>query len=530
MKRITLIPYLLLGLVLACGAMAHEEPARDAVNRAIDAMGGPALANLKTIVIKGRVRHWEPQQSLRPNQDNRAGGESEFVITRDLAFGMARIDWVRNLTAPTVRVYRYNEVVTGSAGFVRGIDTSSRIKQSLDSNPPQHAMSGTRLAVTLRELQRSSPQLLIAMRADLANLTALPDQFAGGKRLTAVRYETGANTFSVLFDQDTGLPARIRTFDTDSAWGDCNFDLVLSDWREVGAVKFPFHQLYLLNERLIAHATYDEITLNPGLAAGMFDIPAAMRASAQPPATHNVEYQWMFRRILWGGFYDSDKLAFDPQADGLKLVDLAPGVSHLTGGTHNSLVVEMNDHLVVFDAPISEIETAATLAAAKAKYPGKPVKYLVQTHHHIDHVSGARGYVAAGAKVIVGRGNGDYLRHMFASRHKVRPDALSLKPRKAEVVEVADMMVLTDGTRKIELYRIANTHADGMLIGYIPDAKLGWVVDLWSPGRDPIVPTPGQRELYQAVSKAGISPERFAGGHGTVGFYRELADKVSAAK
>ena len=39
--------------------------------------------------------------------------------------------------------------------------------------------------------------------------------------------------------------------------------------------------------------------------------------------------------------------------------------------------------------------------AAKAKYPGKPIKYLVLTHHHMDHTGGMRAYVAEGATVIV---------------------------------------------------------------------------------------------------------------------------------
>jgi glyoxylase-like metal-dependent hydrolase (beta-lactamase superfamily II) len=437
---------------------------------------------------------------------------------------------VRDLTAPTARVYRYSEVVAGDGGFVNGIDTSSRMKQSIDSNPPRHAMSGTRLAVALRELQRASPQLLIEMRADPAKLKLMPDQFAGGKRLTAVQYRAEADTFIVLFDQASGLPERIRTLDTDSAWGDCNFDLVLSDWREVGGAKFPFHQLYFLDGRLIVHSTYDEVTLDPTLSAALFEVPATLRASLQPPAVHDVEYQWMLRRILWGGFYDSDQLAFDPQAGGLKLVELAPGVSHLTGGSHNSLVVEMKDHLIVFDAPISNIESRVAMNAAKAKYPGKPVRYLVQTHHHIDHISGAREYAAAGVKVVAGAPNVGYLRHMFGAPHKVRKDALALKPRKTDIIAVNDKQVLTDGTRKVEVYRIENTHADGMLMGYIPDAKLGWIVDIWSPGRDPIVPTAGQREVYQAVSKLGITPERFAGGHGSVGAYSELAAKAGGAK
>ena len=122
------------------------------------------------------------------------------------------------------------------------------------------------------------------------------------------------------------------------------------------------------------------------------------------------------------------------------------------------------------------------------------------------------------------------MRHMLTSPHNVRKDALAHKPHAVEVVEVADKMTLSDGKRAIELYRIANTHAEGMLMGYVTDAKIGWATDIWSPGRDPVVPTAGQREVYAAVMKAGIAPERFAGGHGTSAPFSDLADKMRAAK
>jgi hypothetical protein len=67
-------------------------------------------------------------------------------------------------------------------------------------------------------------------------------------------------------------------------------------------------------------------------------------------------------------------------------------------------------------------------------------------------------------------------------------------------------------------------HADGLLIGHIPDARLGFVTDLRSPGRaalperlDPPGRAGGGRE------EGGIAPARFAGGPGGVGDYAALA-------
>ena len=51
----------------------------DLVKQAVAAQGGAdALRALKTLVIKGEAKHWEPGQSIR------AGGETRFI--GDLAF------------------------------------------------------------------------------------------------------------------------------------------------------------------------------------------------------------------------------------------------------------------------------------------------------------------------------------------------------------------------------------------------------------------------------------------------------------
>jgi glyoxylase-like metal-dependent hydrolase (beta-lactamase superfamily II) len=179
---------------------------------------------------------------------------------------------------------------------------------------------------------------------------------------------------------------------------------------------------------------------------------------------------------------------------------------------------------VVFDAPIGELQSRWTIDAAKAKYPGKPVRFLVLTHHHMDHAGGARTYVAEGATVVVGAGSGAHFARVFKAPHRVDGDALEKAPRPADIVEVADRKVLSDGKREVEIHRVENPHSDPMLIGYVVDARLGFVTDLWSPGRDKLgeKPTPGQAAVVAAMRKLGLQPERFAGGHGTTAEYGAL--------
>ena len=53
---------------------------------------------------------------------------------------------------------------------------------------------------------------------------------------------------------------------------------------------------------------------------------------------------------------------------------------------------------MIFDAPVDEGQSRWVIDAAKAKYPGKPVKQLVMTHHHMDHSGGTRTFAAEGRR------------------------------------------------------------------------------------------------------------------------------------
>ena len=508
--------------LLAVSCMeGRTRPTADQANvldRAVAAMGGEdKLRGVDTIVVKGTATHWEPHQSVKPDGEMRLAGDSTFVLTRSFSKGSARTDWVRKLVYPSPREYRFTEVVTPSAGYIEGLDSTAVPKRDPDPSHPRHTMSGVRLAAAQRELLRTSPTLIWMMKSVPAALKT-----AG----SGIVYRPGNAEFTVSFDPATGLPARIGTRDADNVEGDSKYELVLSDWRDVSGVKIAHHQSYELNGREVIRIQYDEVQLNPQVAAAQLEVPADLRATAAKPATGDVPYQWVIRRQFIGTYLDSDAVNFDSDAGGgLRLADVAPGVSQVVGGSHNSLVVEMADHLIVFDAPINERQSRWTLDAARAKYPGKPVKVLVQTHHHMDHAGGARTYVAEGATVLVGLGNQAHFEKVFSAQHQVDGDALQQKPRQATVEEVPDVKRLSDGKRTVEVLNVANPHADGMLIGYIPDAKLGWVADLWSPGRDKLgdKPTPGQAALVAAVKRLSSTPERFAGGHGTVAEYAPLA-------
>src|SRR5262249_14181366 len=145
---------------------------------------------------------------------------------------------------------------------------------------------------------------------------------------------------------------------------------------------------------------YKEVTANPTISADTFAGPEAVKSAAKAPATSNAPYQWVIRRIALGRFLDSDGVIVPPGGS-LKLGGRAANGQHVQGGSANNLMVAMKDYLVVCDAPYGELQSRWVIDEAKKKYPGKPIKYLVLTHHHMDPTGGTRTYMAEGATVIV---------------------------------------------------------------------------------------------------------------------------------
>ncbi len=509
--------------LLSCATVTPEQTL---VERAITAMGGAErLAAIKTLSFKGNAKFWEPEQSDVP------GGEPRFIVDApfegafDSAGRALRIDWEKNM-AYIPRTFKYSEIVTPTAGYVIGVDSSGRNAQSLKSSPPAHSMSGYRLAAAQRESRRNAVgPLLLAMRANPEHLKPAMDVVAGGQSYPAVSFDE----FIVAFDPASGLPARVRSLDYESIWGDIDYDLVLSDWREFGGVKIPMGRKTEANGRLLIEAAFTDVRVNPAVDPARFAAPEAVRADAVIPATRNVPYQWVLRRQIVGFYMDSDNVSYDTRASqGLRLQQVAPGVYQVQGGTHHSLVVEMSDHLIVMDAPITDAQSMWLVGATRAQFPGKPIRWLALTHHHNDHAGGLRGILAEGATLVVGQGAGEHFRRVLAAPNTRNPDVPSRSFHMTPILEVPESHVMSDAAgRQVIVYVVDNPHAKATLMGWIPDAKLGFVTDIWTPGPPlPGKPNPGLVAVVNTVKRAGLEPERFAGGHGSVGDYRALTRLV----
>jgi glyoxylase-like metal-dependent hydrolase (beta-lactamase superfamily II) len=518
MTRFRMSAALLLGLIQVQPATAQES-SNDLVNLAIAAEGGAdALRALKGVAVKADAHFYGPEQSETAGGAPRDYGTANITITWDLARGVARTKLDRDQVYPAPAKLDYTETVTPTGGFVTPAQGAPT------------AMSGIRAATQLRELIRASPTLLLTAQDFPASVAAMAPQQMGEQLMPAIALTVGGTTFTVLFDDSTHLPAVIRTRDDDNVFGDSDYDLVLGDWKSVGGVKVAHSLSYQINRIEVANIAYTDVTANPSIAASAFDVPDAIRAAIKAPATGNVPYQWVIRRIFVSRFADTDGIIYEPNGS-LNLVELAPNVQHVQGAAANNLIIEMQDHLVVVDAPYGDLQSSQVIDMAKARYPGKPIKYLVLSHHHNDHSGGTRAFVAEGATVIVPAPGKAHFDRTLRMPRTIVPDAAQQAGRTATVTEVTNRMTLRDDSEEINLYNVPNPHVRGFLLVHVVKSNLVYVTDLLSPpgqGRGPVTRSPRTIAVGEALTKANITGATIVGGHGTVIGQTDIASALSA--
>jgi glyoxylase-like metal-dependent hydrolase (beta-lactamase superfamily II) len=158
---------------------------------------------------------------------------------------------------------------------------------------------------------------------------------------------------------------------------------------------------------------------------------------------------------------------------GVQTQKLSDGVWAMMAGGTQSLAIAFKDYSVVVEASGNEARSLAVIAETKRLIPGKPVRYVVNTHHHLDHSGGLRTFVAEGSTIITHEMNKPYYEQIFAYPHTIKPDKLALNPRPAVFVTVKDKYVLNDGSRSMELHlEKGQEHDEGLLMVYLPNDKI----------------------------------------------------------
>jgi glyoxylase-like metal-dependent hydrolase (beta-lactamase superfamily II) len=463
-------PSVLMALVLAAGAvgaqdtktMVAETNAKMAISAASKAIGADVL---KTVTYAGSGQDFALGQAANPNAP-----------------------WPRFI----VKSY------TRSIDFEAPASRADRIRMQ-GENPPRggglQPVIGEQAQNQTIIVNANTPwvqQLEIVMtphgflRAAAARGATAETQTVSGQRFTVVSF-TGENKARVngnLDEQNT--VQRVETWIDNALLGDMLVEATYADYKDFGGVKFPTHIVQRQGGYPILDLTITDVKPN-----AMVDI--------QPPQGR-------------GGAPGGGGAAPGAQA-ATPSEKLAEGVFLILGG-YASLAVDFKDHIVIIEGPQSEARAMAIIAEAKRLIPNKPIRYVINTHQHIDHASGLRPFAAEGATIVTHQINVPYYSKLFGATRTLNPDLLSKSGRQATFEGVGDRRDFTGGSQVIELHRLQGSgHNDGLLVAYLPGLKLLVEADAYNPpAQPPSAPqsplSPYVANLVENINRLKLDVER----------------------
>ena len=305
-----------------------------------------------------------------------------------------------------------------------------------------------------------------------------------------VRMTLGPAIYEIVIDPATKLPYSISRTVSNSMLGDVTLETRFADWSTVDGLKLPMRIAQRLDRWEVSNISLTSSSINADV--GDISAPASVITSAP----------------------------FTPAAVTVAVDSVAPGVWYVTGQTHHSVAIEMSDHMLLVEAPVSDDRTLAVIRKVRELRPNKPIRAVINTHHHFDHSGGIRAAISEGLAVITDSVNAPFYRQLWSRRFTIAPDALA-KSRKPAVIEVVNgKRVLTSGSRTVELYHIAGSvHSGSMLMVYLPAEKMLIEADLYSPpaaNATTIPPAPFARNLVENIDRLGLKVETIVPIHGRV--------------
>jgi glyoxylase-like metal-dependent hydrolase (beta-lactamase superfamily II) len=177
---------------------------------------------------------------------------------------------------------------------------------------------------------------------------------------------------------------------------------------------------------------------------------------------------------------EADGFRFSPPA----VEQPAPNVFLVRGYDFADLAfVVTGDGLIAIDAGTTEATARAALAALR-EHTKLPIKYLIVTHAHWDHVGGLRALLEPGTEVIAQARFADELAkanaahvpfHFFFGRDARGPWEL------APTRTIARPETLTLGGTRVALYPAAGGETEDALLVHLPDSGVLFVGDVLMP-------------------------------------------------
>ncbi|MFL5493036.1 MAG: MBL fold metallo-hydrolase [Gemmatimonadales bacterium] len=459
----------------AAGSMLRALPV---LQRAINAVAGhregvEALGSLSSISTDRNMLRTSTGQGMHPG----VPAIEHAVLLMRMDLKASRVFTLRDLEIDGGQMWASGAFITDSGGY----DFNYANRTYRTGTADQYA--SLRSALLRREL----PTLLLSAWHRPETLRSLGVERIRGRPSDVISFADFDGSLITLYvDQANHLPVRTEVLIDDPTRGDQAVPIDYSDYRLVQGFRLPFktYQDGPGPERWESLLT--RIELNGSIPDSLFTVPQGLA----------------------------------PSAAGSPLTKLADGVYAMPG----SAAIEFHDFVVVFEAYGSSRQSKANIARIRATFPGKPVRYVVSSHYHEDHLGGVRPYAAEGVTFLTTADAEARIVQVLAGRHVMRPDTFNVRPLKPTVERIERSRVIEDSTRRLVLYQIGPTaHVDKILIGYLPKEKIlieGDLLDI--PGGKPSAGGEDTEQLAAKLRELRLQVERILPIHGTPGTLGDL--------
>ncbi len=328
------------------------------------------------------------------------------------------------------------------------------------------------------------------LQAALQNQATASRQMLDGQATTAISFSQSGRFVATAYLDAQGLVARVDSRVPNAVMGDTEVVTRYSDYRDHAGVKFPSRIRQSQGGFDTLDLQVSQVQVNPTVDIA---VPALVSAAQERAVAQQA----------------------------------AQGVWFIAGGSHNSVAIEMKDHTMLVESPLYDGRAAAVLAEVKRVIPGKPIRYVVSSHHHFDHAGGLRAAVADGATVVASANAKAFYERVLANPSRIAPDALAKSGAQVKVEGVDGKRIFTDGVRSVEISQITGgVHANGFLMVYLPAEKLLIEADAYTPlapnAAPPAVPNGNNVNLIANIESGKLAVERILPLHGRIVPLQEL--------
>jgi glyoxylase-like metal-dependent hydrolase (beta-lactamase superfamily II) len=356
---------------------------------------------------------------------------------------------------------------------------------------PRQNMAGFIEAVVLRRLPQHHVQTA-QERADTLRWVGEAD-YNGAKHNIISYASAGGDVISLYFDAQTHLLSKFESLATDALFGDVVVETAFPGYTTVGGIPLPTGQVDKRGGVLTLEVTFT------GHSLGL--IPDSFAPLPFPPAQQSPSAQPAVRELA-------------------KDVYLIEG---LGGGGYRVLFVAFQDFVVAIEAPVNDQAASVAIRLIKETVPGKPIRFVVPTHHHDDHAGGIRAFVAEGATILTTPGNANYfVSVVYRARFSIRPDSLARAGRRftssSQFLDAAieGKAVIENGGKRVEIIDIGpGPHAQEMLVAWLPNEKILFQGDLLNrpPDGELRPANDTTAHFYEWLQKSGLPVQQVVGVH-----------------